>query len=165
MWRLVRVSACYTHYNIFLKNKNKKRDQIEELQRDFRIYQQCRKSLSERKEAQDTGSENKNHTTAFQVVQKQVQNKADFLPGCSTSPQFLKPSNSMKTWSILSYRSVHTSLLHIHQTTKAKEEKKHKQTNPHNNNTQRNTQEWKHKTYFKEFSYSSKLSDETDNQS
>lgn len=64
------------------------------------------------KETQDGGSENKTNTTAFQVVQKEVPNQAGFLPGCSTSPQFLKPSNSTKTWSILSYRRVCASPLH-----------------------------------------------------
>lgn len=85
----------------------------------FHIHQQCRESLLGRKETQDRGSEHKNHTTAFQVAHKEVPNQAGFLPGCSTSPQFLKPSNSTKTWSILSYRRVLASPLHTAQTTQA----------------------------------------------
>lgn len=63
-----------------------------------------------RKETQDRGSENKNKT-AFQVAQKEVPKQAGFLPGRSTSPQLLKPSNSTKTWSILSYRRLCASSL------------------------------------------------------
>lgn len=85
----------------------------------FHIHQQCRESLLGRKETQDRGSEHKNHTTAFQVAHKEVPNQAGFLPGCSTSPQFLKPSNSTKTRSILSYRRVLASPLHTAQTTQA----------------------------------------------
>lgn len=59
--------AYHIHYNI---KKKKKKGQLEERQMDFHICQRCKESRSERKEAQDRGSENKKHTTAFQVLQK-----------------------------------------------------------------------------------------------
>lgn len=105
-----KVLACYTNCNISPPKKIKPK--LRNNKWNFHIHQQWRKSFLGRKETQDRVSENKNHTTAFQVLHKEVPKQAGFLPGCSTSPQFLKPSNSTKTWSILSYRRVHASPLH-----------------------------------------------------
>lgn len=73
-----KASACYTHYNINKKNTQKKnqtkKHEVEEQQVDFHIHQWCLESLWEMKEVQDRGSKNKNHTAAFQEVQKQVLN-------------------------------------------------------------------------------------------
>lgn len=113
-----KASARYTNCNISQKKKKKPRSWGTTNEK-FHIHQQCKESLLGRKETQDRGSEHKNHTTAFQVAHKEVPNQAGFLPGCSTSPQFLKPSNSTKTWSILSYRRVLASPLHTAQTTQA----------------------------------------------
>lgn len=111
-----KASACYTNCNISQKKKkNPKKLRNNKWKVSHSSAVQGKPSGKEG----DRGSEHKNHTTAFQVAHKEVPNQAGFLPGCSTSPQFLKPSNSTKTRSILSYRRVLASPLHTAQTTQA----------------------------------------------
>lgn len=102
--------ACYTNCNTPKKKPNKSNSSWGTTNETFTFISSEGKAFWEGRRLRIGGLENKNHTTAFQVMQKEVPKQAGFLPGCSTSPQFLKLSNSTKTWSILSYRGYKLAL-------------------------------------------------------